>query len=221
MVTVSVPSVAVPAGPAVYTTGGSQQRIYHSQQLAGLTPVYEVMDPRNGSIYDVYQIGGGECQCCSSSRFTESLAGQLRQVHPAIWASSSDGFIQYLIVHLKKKSKKSIGPSTYLSMHFRWVHAGIWAWSCNRFIKVFEHAVPIGSSRYLSMQFWWVRQGIWICSSDKFSRIFEHAVSPIGSSSGGLFTVMKAEWDETTLYNSDECRNSYFDRHGSGVSMTP
>ena len=62
MVTVSVPSVAVPAGPTVYATGGSQQRIYHSQQLAGLTPVYEVMDPRNGSIYDVYQIGGGECQ---------------------------------------------------------------------------------------------------------------------------------------------------------------
>ncbi|XP_070188137.1 uncharacterized protein [Littorina saxatilis] len=47
----------VPSGPAVYATGGSQQRIYHSQQL--LTPVYEVMDPSNGSIYDVYQIGGG------------------------------------------------------------------------------------------------------------------------------------------------------------------
>lgn len=47
----------VPMGP--YVAGGSHQRIYHSQQLAGLVPVYEVVDPRNGSISDVYHTGGG------------------------------------------------------------------------------------------------------------------------------------------------------------------
>lgn len=41
-------------GP-LYATG-SNQRIYHSQQL---TPVYEVMDPRTGNIYDVYEVNGG------------------------------------------------------------------------------------------------------------------------------------------------------------------
>ncbi|KAK7498333.1 hypothetical protein BaRGS_00010593 [Batillaria attramentaria] len=43
-------------GPAIYATG-SNQRIYHSQQL---TPVYEVMDPRSGSIYDSDRDMAGE-----------------------------------------------------------------------------------------------------------------------------------------------------------------
>ncbi|KAL8559126.1 hypothetical protein ACOMHN_046174 [Nucella lapillus] len=45
---------------AVYSTGVSQQRIYHSQGIPShLSPVYEFRDPLNGSVYDVYQIDGG------------------------------------------------------------------------------------------------------------------------------------------------------------------
>ncbi|KAL8595027.1 hypothetical protein ACOMHN_002006 [Nucella lapillus] len=69
-----LPQRQVSGGPVIYATGGSQQRIYHSQQMASLTPLYEVVDPRNGSVYDVYQIGGG-----SKTKLLQDGGGGSRQ----------------------------------------------------------------------------------------------------------------------------------------------
>ncbi|XP_076458857.1 uncharacterized protein LOC143292453 isoform X2 [Babylonia areolata] len=72
---------------SVYSTGGSQQRIYHSQGIplpSPLSPVYEFRDP-DGYVYDVYQIGGG-----STNRLLQDSSSKSGKGGKRVQRSQSD-----------------------------------------------------------------------------------------------------------------------------------